>query len=83
MFRRVQAAEPAFRQFVADVLLARYNSAWNDGPPIDSDAFISRMTMTTLSVYADGSAEIDYNDGDLFLGHTITGSVSKDGSVEY
>lgn len=83
LFRRIQAAEPMFRRSTVDVLLDRYNSAWNEGPPISSDAFMSRMTITALSVYADGSAEIDYSDGDLFRGHTITLSVDKNGSAEY
>ena len=50
---------------------------------MDSDTFMSKMTITAFSVYADGSAEIDYNDGDLFLGHTITASIDKDGFVLY
>ena len=83
LFRRVQAAEPIFRRAAADALLDRYNSAWNEGAPISSNAFMSRMAITALSVYADGGAEIDYSDGDLFLGHTITLSVDKSGSAEY
>ena len=82
MFQHVQAAEPALRRSAADTLLVRYNSSWNEGPPIDANTFLLRITMTAFSVYADGSAEIDYDDGNLFLGHTISLSLDENGSVQ-
>lgn len=41
LFQYLQAEEPALRQSAADGLLARYNSAWNDGPPLDSATFMA------------------------------------------
>jgi hypothetical protein len=81
-FERVRKDEMAFTRAAADRLLALHNEEWNDGPPIDNNAFMERMAMTKFAAYYDGSVEISYADGDLFSGHTIIVSVDKNGFIQ-
>ncbi len=81
-YQHIQKQEVALREMAADALLPLHNDVWNEGPPIDRAAFVRRMTLEGLSVYSDGSVELDYNDGDLFWGHTITVSLHADGTFE-
>ena len=82
LFQRLRADEPALRQAAADGLLARYNSTWNDGPPLDSATFMAQIALNGFAAYEDGSAEINYDDGDLFWGHTITVSIDANGAFQ-
>lgn len=81
-YRRVQTEEPSLRRAAADALLTLHNEEWNEGEPIDGDTFTSRMVLTEFSAYDDGSAEVSYDDGGLFLGHTIIVSVDADGTIK-
>jgi len=81
-FQRLRTGETALRQAAADALLSLYNTSWNDDPPLDSGAFMARMTLTEFAAYEDGGVDISYDDGDLFFGHTITISLDEGGGVE-
>lgn len=81
-YRQVQTEEPSLRRAAADALLTLHNEEWNEGEPIGSATFISRMVLTEFSAYDDGSAEISYDDGGLFLGHTIIVFVDADGTIK-
>lgn len=67
---------------VADHLLDIHNENWNEGEPIDRNAFVSRMTIEAIRFFADGKAEVYFDDGDLFWGHCILVSVDENGQVE-
>jgi hypothetical protein len=81
-YRHVQSEEPSLRRAAADALLALHNEEWNEGEPIDDDAFVSRMVLKDIAAYDDGSSEVSYDDGDLFWGHTIILSVDEEGTVQ-
>ncbi|MFC7441763.1 DUF2262 domain-containing protein [Laceyella putida] len=66
---------------VADHLLDIHNEAWNDEEPITKDTFISRMTIEAIRFWSDGTAEVYFDDGDLFWGHCILVSLNQDGQV--
>ena len=80
--KHLQSEDLAFRRFAADTLLALHNEEWNDGPPTDGETFAGRMTLTEFAAYEDGRAEISYDDGDLFWGHTIFVSVDANGAFQ-
>ena len=68
------------KRAAAEHLLELYNDEWSDeDEPIDADEFIRRMTLDTIVLKADGSADIDYDDGGMFLGHVIVLSLDADG----
>ena len=81
-FQHIQNQEVALREAAAEALLPRYNENWGDGPPIDRETFAGRITLEGLTVYGDGSAALDYSDGDLFWGHTIVVSLAEDDTVQ-
>ncbi len=80
--QHLQRQEVALREAAADALLPRHNDVWNDGSPIDRETFVGRMTLEGLTVYGDGSAALDYNDGDLFWGHNIVVSLHENDTVQ-
>lgn len=81
-YQHLQRQEVALREAAADALLPLHNETWSEGETIDRDTFVRRITLEGLTVYGDGSAELSYNDGDLFWGHTIVVSLREDGTVE-
>lgn len=62
-------------------LLDLKNDAWleNGQTSVSGEEFLQHMELESITVYADGSFEFWYNDGDLFWGHAIlvTGSVKE------
>jgi hypothetical protein len=62
-------------------LLELKNESWLDEgeQEISSTEFLSRMRLTSLAVYSDGSFEFWHDDGELFWGHSIlvSGSLSN------
>jgi hypothetical protein len=81
-YKRIQAQEYKLRLAATDALLDLHNDTWNDGDKIGPEIFMGRMDLETISLYADGTAELYYNDGDLFWGHTILVSVDEQGGFE-
>lgn len=81
-YQHLQQQETVLREMAADALLPRYNAVWNEGQPIDRAAFMRRMVLEGLTVYGDQTVALDYNDGDLFYGHTIVVSLREDGTFE-
>ncbi len=76
----VRDNEAAARRYAAtsDGLLAIHNQAWNDGPEISATEFASRLKLESISIAEAGTATLWFEDGGLFLGHTISVEVGKD-----
>ena len=57
------------------------NDAWldEDETKFSKEEFKERLTLNSITVQADGQFEFWYDDGDLFLGHSIrvNGSLSE------
>jgi hypothetical protein len=62
--------EISLRYYAADVLLDFHNEAWND------DA------ISAIAFYSNASAQLYYNDRNLFWRHTIVVSITADTSFE-
>lgn len=67
----IARSDQVIRKFAADRLLQIHNESWNDGDPIDEEEFMSRMSPSGVTFFADGDAEMSYFDGDIFWGHYI------------
>lgn len=71
IYEGVQQKENEMRRFAAGALLKTYNENWRQGKGIDKKAFMERMTLESMMLYADGTARLCYSVGDLFGGHSI------------
>lgn len=71
----IRGSEERIRRYAARGLLEIYNQEWNDGDALGEDEFIAEMSMEGISFHADGDAEVYYDEGGLFFGHTIVVSV--------
>ncbi|HZS04746.1 MAG TPA: DUF2262 domain-containing protein [Blastocatellia bacterium] len=67
------------RQKACDERLEIHNESWNEGDPIDAETFKRRLTLESITLYPDGSAEIYFGDDDMFWGHAIIVSMSEEG----
>ncbi|BAZ02272.1 hypothetical protein NIES37_62840 [Tolypothrix tenuis PCC 7101] len=81
-FTRIQAQEINLRRFAANQLLERYNKHWNNGTEIDCLTFIELIKLVSVHINTDGSADLFYDDGELFGGHTIIISIDCNGACE-
>jgi hypothetical protein len=77
----IQRQEEEIKLATAEQLLDLHNEAWNEGDPIDRATFASRMKIESIIAYPDGTTEITYDDGNLFLGHTIFVGLDREGAV--
>lgn len=61
------------RSFAVEELLPLKNDSWLDEgeAELTPDEFENRMTLESITVYADGCFDFWHNDGDLFWGHSI------------
>ncbi|MFN7139323.1 MAG: DUF2262 domain-containing protein [Limisphaerales bacterium] len=80
-FAVIQHREPEYRRFAAQNLLAAYNGDWNEGQPIDAETFVGRISLCRFSFHPDGKAQLDYDDDDMFLGHSIAVRLNEDLNV--
>ncbi len=79
----VRDSEEVVRRAASKFLLPMFNEGdWCEGKPLDEDAFIAKMTLESVELQADGSVSLNYEDGDLFWGHTIMGDFDEDGLIE-
>lgn len=69
------AWQKRIEDFAVKELLPLKNENWLDEEEgeldVTPDEFKAKMTLDSISVYADGEFEFWHNDGDLFFGHTI------------
>ena len=70
-FEKMRHSETEARQFAADELLPVHNDEWCEGKPIDAREFMRRLVPAVIQVWPHGSAEISFDDGDLFWGHEV------------
>jgi hypothetical protein len=80
-FQAIQRRASDYPTIAAKELLKVYNEEWNDGPSLAVGAFASRIALYRFSFYPDGKVELDYDDDDLFLGHTIKVCLDKSHNV--
>jgi len=75
-----QAWKEKVGSYAVKKLLPLKNDYWlGDGEsPLNTDEFISRMTLQSISILPDGDFEFWHDDGDLFGGHFIQISGSLD-----
>ncbi|MBN8579512.1 MAG: DUF2262 domain-containing protein [Anaerolineae bacterium] len=78
-FNIISQSEEKILQKASDDLLAIFNENWNNEGTINSSAFQNRLILEAIILYPDGEAEIYYNDGNMFLGHTVIVKMSEDG----
>jgi len=76
-FLTVLANEPSYRKQTAGALIDAHNNHWNDGGKTDIDGFMARMTLESI-VFHVICAELCYDDGDLFWGHSIYTSLDSE-----
>lgn len=69
------------REYAVEKLLPLKNGSWleEDEAELSADAFLSKMTLETISVEESGEFSFWHDDGDLFWGHSIaiSGSLSE------
>ncbi|BAY07817.1 DUF2262 domain-containing protein [Calothrix sp. NIES-2098] len=81
-FIRIQAQEVNFRRCAANQLLDLYNRSWNNGNEIDCQTFMKMIKLDEIAFNSNGSANLYYDDGDLFCGHIIIVSIDCHGAFE-
>lgn len=66
--------------FSASMLINIKNGSWlEDGEePVSEQYFIQKIQLDAINAYSDGSFNLFFKDGDLFLGHQIIVNVNKD-----
>jgi hypothetical protein len=70
-FAVIQHRAANYLPFAAKELLATYNENWNDGQPISAETFAGRIWLYRFSFDPDGTVQLDYDDHEMFLGHSI------------
>lgn len=66
------------RRVVAEDYLELYNDTWSQGDEdLDHDGFCARATPTSVDIDEDG-VQIYFDDGGLFLGHSIVMSFDEE-----
>jgi hypothetical protein len=84
-FMYLRDHESGLRTQVAEQMLEMAED-WRDEDeepdPITLESFTSRVRLESIVLYDDGSAELYYNDDDIFAAHTIVASVNADGKLE-
>ncbi|MDZ8053489.1 MAG: DUF2262 domain-containing protein [Aulosira sp. ZfuVER01] len=81
-FIRLQEQEINYRHCAANQLLDLYNHIWSNGDEIDCQSFMKLIKLEDIHFNFDGSANLYYDDGDLFCGHTIIVSIDCNGAFE-
>jgi len=82
LLAHIRREETDLRRVTAKTLLELYNTAWNEGAAIDGARLAACITLQAVTFYPDGSAELFYDDGDLFAGHTLLVSLDAQGNLQ-
>jgi hypothetical protein len=70
--RRIRGALGEIEHAILRELFGLYSSGWRENrPELSAAAFISCLNGCELAVYVDGQFTLSFDDGDLFLGHSI------------
>ncbi|MCK6207676.1 DUF2262 domain-containing protein [Bacillus infantis] len=81
-FDKIIQHEEMIKEGISEELLNLHNDTWNEGKIISTSEFISRIQLEGILFFCEGNAELYYNDGDLFWGHTIAANISEEGQFE-
>jgi hypothetical protein len=65
-------------------LLELKNSTWlqEKEKPLTGEFFVKKIKLLSITFFDDISFELNFDDGDIFSGHTIVVSVSKNRKIE-
>ena len=66
-------------ELAVDKLLALYNDHWRDDRPLTLKEFMDHLRLCSINVSAGSGAELWYDDGTLFLGHSVVVSLDAEG----
>lgn len=79
----LQSLDRKAREFASTQLLELKNDSWLDDEEdeLSLQEFQQRISLTALSVEADGTISLYYDDGDIFLGHSIDVRGTIDGEL--
>jgi len=60
------------------------NSTWlkENEAPLSKEYFLNKIKLDSITFFDDTGCELNFNDGNIFEGHTIQVSVTKDKKVE-
>ncbi|MEK4521047.1 DUF2262 domain-containing protein [Psychrobacillus sp. FSL W7-1457] len=78
-FRKIRIMNESYKEKIAGDLLKLHNEVWNEGEIISKDEFKKRINIQGILIFCEGNAELYYDDGDLFWGHTIVVDVDENG----
>lgn len=78
-FETIKVSEELYKEKIAEDLLQLHNEVWNEGRMTNKDEFKKRIKMQGMLIFCEGNAELYYDDGDLFWGHTIVVDIDENG----
>lgn len=82
VFKKIEELEETYKESIAENLLTIHNETWNEESITSKSEFINRIKLEGILFFCDGNAELYYNDGDLFWGHTIVVSINENGQYQ-
>ncbi len=80
-FNFLKSNELQVRETIAQKMLTLHNETWNPETPVSKEEFIKKIKLEGISFAEDGKAELFYEDGDLFWGHSITTVIDSNGEI--
>lgn len=72
---------PEIKRIVALALIETHETTWDTEEPLTVDLVVHRSKLSLAHVHRNGSIDVYFDDGQLFLGHVISIRVDPDGSV--
>lgn len=78
-FREIRVMNESYKEKIAADLLKLHNEVWSEGKIISKNEFKKRINIQGILIFGEGNAELYYDDGDLFWGHTIVVDVDENG----
>ena len=79
IFETIKVSEELYKEKIAEDLMQLHNEVWNEGRMTNKDEFKKRIKMQGMLIFCEGNAELYYDDGDLFWGHTIVVDIDENG----
>jgi hypothetical protein len=81
-YQTIKVQEENYKIKTTEELIDLHNETWNEGKSISEKEFINRIKLTGILFFCEGNAELYYDDGDLFWGHTIVVDINQNGEYE-
>jgi hypothetical protein len=82
MAKNLVSLDSEWRECITTGLLTTYNEGWNDDLPIDSAVFQSKLMLRSVHLDDRLFATAYYDDGDLFLNHSVAIDPDPDGKIK-